>query len=392
METFADLLKAHENPWGTVIAPYLAERIYAASKDAYADVRLVPKDVEVYETNIVTLLLRQADGEHVRVYLWVGKRDEAKKANCLMDLDEPVGRFVFVKTTIPHDIELYTKYEILEECEPSGMFCDERISAILASSPPDVKKASDDVFAAIIQKGVEAFAIETMSSDAEIVAIYMTNRKLRRGLATLFEEKDILVGTTEIIRALGEQEDSEGTEDSSDSDYDVATSDHAEAAEFLIRQLESGSEGSEGSEESDGSEDSSEDSTSYNTTDAKVDDLVDFHNEIVQIVTTKGGLAKNRAAIDEILGRMIGLGIIEYDDASESESDDDEDPPFDLMDMNLEDADESSESERPVRGAGAGAGAGAARAAPTAAPTGPKKGPAKKKAAADEDDGLVALD
>jgi hypothetical protein len=183
------------------------------------------------------VLLRQKNGEHVRVYLWVGTRDEAKKANCLMDLDEPIGKFVFVKTTIPHDIELYTKFEIIEE-STDGMFADDQVSMIVASSPMDVKKASDEVYAAVIQKGVERFAIELMSSDMQMVAVYLTNRKQRRGLPTIFEEKDILIGNVEFIRSLGEEEDSGSDESGSeDSDYEVATSDHAEAAEFLLPQI-----------------------------------------------------------------------------------------------------------------------------------------------------------
>jgi hypothetical protein len=371
-QTFADLEKSHENPWGAVIAPYLAQRIYTASKEAYADERMIPKTVTVYETNMVTVLLRQSNGEHVRVYLWVGTRDEAKKANCLMDLEEPIGKFVFVKTTIPHDIELYTKFEIIEE-STDGMFEDDQVSAIVASSPTDVKKASDEVYAAVIQKGVERFAIELMSSDMTIVAVYLTNRKQRRGLPTLFEEKDILIGTVESIRALGEEEDSGSEESGSeDSDYEVPTSDHAEAAEFLLRQMESGDDDSE-SESASGS--GSEES-SYNETDAKVDELVAIHNEVMELVENKGGLDVNRKKIEALWMRMIALGTIEeYSDSEESDS---EDPPFDLMDLGLEEDDSSSpapaasaaptsknlprKAKEVVRSTGAGAGAGAGAA------------------------------
>ncbi len=378
--TFADLEKSHENPWGGVIAPYLAQHIYTASKEAYADERMIPKTVTVYETNMVTVLLRQANGEHVRVYLWVGTRDEAKKANCLMDLEEPIGKFVFVKTTIPHDIELYTKFEIIEE-STDGMFEDDQVSAIVASSPMDVKKASDEVYAAVIQKGVERFAIELMSSDMTIVAVYLTNRKQRRGLPTLFEEKDVLIGTVEAIRALGEEEDS-GSEDSDDEDSDYqapTTSDHAEAAEFLLRQMESGDDDSES--ESSGSEESS-----YNETDAKVDELVEIHNDIVELVESKGGLEKNRKKVEALWMRMLALGTIEYSDSEDSDS---EDPPFDLMDLGLE-GDDGSASSAEVPAAAARASRQPPRKAKEtrAAPAGAGAG----AGAANDEDGLVEVD
>ncbi len=233
--TFASVREmARVNPdgdvWSDMIAPFIASKLFECSKiEAYEDVRLIPPELQEYTNEMLTLLVRKSGSEKVsRVYLWVGTRDEAKMANCL--LESNVGRFVVVQTVIPHDVEFYNKYEIIQESDEGGMFSDLEVNKVLVSTPSGVKRLEGDALVDLIQHATEAFVAKLMEleeSGNDLLGLFVTVRVMRRGDSTLFDETDILIGDRHAIRDLREAEDSDSS--NADSDYST-TSERAEAA------------------------------------------------------------------------------------------------------------------------------------------------------------------
>ena len=255
--------------WGDAVAPYIASKIFECSKvEAYEDVRLIPPELEEYSNEILTVLVRKSGSEKVsRVYLWTGTRDEAKMANCL--LDGYVGRFVVVQSVVPHDVEFYNKYEIIQESDEGGMFTDLEVNKVLVSTPSSVKRLETDALVDLIQAATEAFVgklIELVESGNEIVGLFVTVRVMRRGNPTMFDEHDILIGNPSEIRALRETDDS----DESDADSDYSTSENAMAA--AESESESGSSSSESGSSSSESGSSSSESESGSSSESSDED------------------------------------------------------------------------------------------------------------------------
>lgn len=205
--------------WGEVVAPYVASKMFECHQvEAYEDVRLIPPELENYTNEILTLLVRKRSSKKVsRVYLWVGTREEAKLANCL--IESGTGRFVVVQSVVPHEVEFYNKYEIIQESDDGGMFADLEVNKILVSTPSSVKRLDKDSLVDLIQSATEAFVLKLMEledGENDILGLYVTVRVMRRGKPTLFDEIDVLIGNAEEIRALRESEDSDS---GSDSDY-----------------------------------------------------------------------------------------------------------------------------------------------------------------------------
>ncbi len=368
--------------WGAMIAPYLAAKLVENYQmEVYPDVSLIPPDLECYTNKILTLLLQKRSDESVsRVYLWIGSRDDAKAANCLLeDATNPgghVGKYCTVQTVLPHDFELFNKYEIIEESSESGNFKDLDINKIVASTPPGTKKMNTEVLMDLVQKSVEKFVIKLMElEDAgnEIIGMYNTTRVMRRGKSTVFKETDILIGDPAEIEALREEDES----DNSDSDYSSESSgsegsedsegstesegseseesegdDESEGSESEGSESEgssSESEGSEGDDESEGSstesegEDEGESEGSEGTVDAQIDALIPLHNKLVRAMRASSEITP------EILGLLQELLLIgeisedfrptDEDDAEGDEADED-----DAEDADATDDDEESDA------------------------------------------------
>ncbi len=336
--------------WGAMIAPYLAAKLVENYQmEVYPDVSLIPPDLECYTNKILTLLLQKRSDESVsRVYLWIGSRDDAKAANCLLeDATNPgghVGKYCTVQTVLPHDFELFNKYEIIEESSESGNFKDLDINKIVASTPPGVKKMNTEVLMDLVQKSVEKFVIKLMElEDAgnEVIGMYNTTRVMRRGKSTVFKETDILIGDPAEIEALREEDES----DDSDSDYssEGSESEGSEGSEDDDESEGSESEGStesegsesEGSEsegsESDGTEDEGSESEgsssesegesegsstesegsegSEGTVDAQIDALIPLHNKLVRAMraSSEGVFGLHGKPKTEVTPEILGL-------------------------------------------------------------------------------------
>jgi hypothetical protein len=253
-------IKSSGDVWGDVVAPYIASKVFECSKvEAYEDIRLIPPELEEYSNEMLTLLVRKSGSDKVsRVYLWVGTRDEAKMANCL--LDGYVGRFVVVQSVVPHDVEFYNKHEIIQESDENGMFADLEVNKVLVSTPSSVKRLDTDALVNLVQAATEAFVgklIELVEGGNEIIGLFVTVRVMRRGKSTLFEEQDILIGNPDGIRALRETDDS----DESDADSDYSTSDRILGAgqHSSAHSSESSNESSDDEESDESSDDESSD-------------------------------------------------------------------------------------------------------------------------------------
>lgn len=286
-ETLQDLIdeKSSENVWATVIAPYLAQKIFDTTQSVYADVRLVPSTQSEYISTLPTLIVRtKKDNEYKRMYLWVATKEQALSANVTLDPTDHKGGFHFlVCTTVPAGIEFYNKYDIIQECDPLvyGTYAKEpegSINRIVAMSTPGKKKVTDELYEELIQQGVENFVLETMElvedDKMNVIALYTTSRHLRRGLETLFEDKDILIGDSDEIKKLGEQEQIESETDSTNSD----------------------------------------DSDSSSLNEIKIDDVIDIHNELITLADDFHG---NMDRIRELLEQMVQIGPVDYLDNDE---------------------------------------------------------------------------
>lgn len=325
--TLEALSAQHDNPWATVIAPYLAERVFLASKNPYADPRMIPHDIHIHETIIPTVLLKSKsiDDDYRRVYLWLATQEQAENANC--DRSGDIGTCSLVQTTLPHDMEFYDKFEIIQESDPTigGVFAHERINKILSTQ--HATKVDEDVEAAAIQSGVEAFVLQLMTDeDWEVVAIYTTKRTLRRGMPTLFEDVDVLVGDMTTIRDLGEESDSD---DAADSDY--ADSGHAEATDFILKRMKN-LDSDENEEEDpaqevgtdmDEDEEHSEGSDDDELFHQQITDVVEVHNELVTLLDDKGALINPADAprFHALLAQLRSVGTIELDSEGSTEED-----------------------------------------------------------------------
>lgn len=348
--------------WGTIIAPYLAAKLVENYQmEVYPDVSLIPPDLESYTNSILTLLLQKRSDECVsRVYLWIGSRDDAKTANCLLeDPQNPgghVGKYCTVQTVLPHDFELFNKYEIIEESSESGNFKDLDINKIVASTPPGVKKMNTEVLMDLVQKSVEKFVIKLMELEDggnEVIGMYNTTRVMRRGKSTVFKETDILIGDPDEIVGLREDDES----DDSDSDYASEGKDESEGESEESDESE-GSEGeSEESEESEGESEESEgeseesegesegtEGESDGTVDVQIDALIPLHNKLIRAMRSSSEITPE---ILSILQDLLMIGEIE--DESEGPEgaegfDDDASEGFDE-----EEEEEEEESDAAVR-------------------------------------------
>jgi hypothetical protein len=339
--------------WGTIIAPYLAAKLVENFQmEVYPDVSLIPPDLECYTNSILTLLLQKRGDESVsRVYLWIGSREDAKAANCLLeDRSNPgghVGKYCTVQTVLPHDFELFNKYEIIEESSESGNFKDLDINKIVASTPQGTKKMSEEVLMDLVQRSVEKFVIKLMELEEggnEVIGMYNTTRIMRRGKSTVFKETDILIGDQAEIVALREEDES----DDSDSDYSSSSESESSKSSEGSEDDESELEGSEddeseleGSEddesESEGSEDESEgddedeetssSASSEETVDAQIDALIPLHNKLIRAMRASSDVTPE---ILGILQELLLVGEIsegfrdDESEGSEEESEGDE--------------------------------------------------------------------
>ncbi len=222
-----DMRKKSEDYWSEIVAPFLATKLIETHQmTLYPDLHAIPAELTNYDNAILTLLLHKPhENKYSRVYLWIGTREEAKEANCLLEdktnVKGYVGRFVLVQTVLPHDFELYNKFEIIQESSPEydGTFGNIEVNKIVTSTPQGKHKLDTDVLFDLVQRGVEQFVIKLMeleSSGSEIIGIYITKRTMRRGKSTVFAEDDILLGDHAQIISLREEEDSDEDEFSSE--------------------------------------------------------------------------------------------------------------------------------------------------------------------------------
>ena len=239
-----ELKKECDEPY-EFIAMYIATKIFESNEcTVYADTESIPKDVGSNENKLVTIILRNPETkEHSRIYLWIGTRKDARAANCSLD-GFGGGNCVMIQTVLPHDHELFNKYEIIEDSneEYQGI----EINKVLYAS--STKTPKSDEITNVIQCGTERFITKLMETNVDdIIALYVTKRTLRRGDSTLFEETDILIGELDVIRSLGEKEDSESI--SSDSDYEDAEVHESEESDEESEESDEESEGTEGTDE-----------------------------------------------------------------------------------------------------------------------------------------------
>ncbi len=357
--------------WGEVVAPYVASKMFECHQvDAYEDVRLIPPELENYTNEILTLLVRKrSSGKVSRVYLWIGSRDEAKLANCL--IESSTGRFVVVQSVVPHDVEFYNKYEIMQESDDGGMFADLEVNKVLVSTPSAVKRLDKDSLVDLIQSATEAFVLKLMEledGENEVVGLYVTVRVMRRGKPTLFDEIDVLIGNPEEIRALRESEDSDSDSDygssgdkaerhsrssssSSGSGSETDESDESEESEESDESEEESEESHSGSDESSSSEsdesdesEESEESSSSESEDlseadedrmmeeAKIMTLLPMFNDFVEMYKPE---MVSDASLRVLLDKMLLIGSIRLEMFDDAEDDFSTNEPTDHADSAL---------------------------------------------------------
>lgn len=337
------------NFWAEIIAPYIASKAFISAKQAiYPSIRDIPQEVIEFETSLVTVIIQDAKtNEYYRIYLWYGTKNHAKSANAL---GKNSGKFAFIQTKIPHDIEFYDRYEILKECDPRyrGTFANERVNRILSTSDEDVVVQSDTTIVDVIQKGVLRF-MENLISEIEhgkthLCAVYTSSRIMKRGAPTVFRDLDVILGHNDLIRGLAEESSSGSdvseSEDSSDSDSDSDSDSEfeddqdpdvvfEEIDDYVSRKerdRDSIQEIIEGirktSMDSDDSVDEVESGSEYDEIEGKLDDIVLIHNELIQLISPETFTTSNER-VRELIDQMVRIGHIDYFDESSVVDDND---------------------------------------------------------------------